>query len=527
MGVENVITVFVLGVFVFSFFSFKSLAIFQQCSYKVKEFMPTIFKKRKGEIMRLSTYSLCFCVLMALVAVAFNNNLACYSYSCFIVCVAFSGTFYLSSKILKQPKFTNRYLRIYAVSAIFYGLIVVSILKLVFLLVFWGRLLFAVGFALLPILIPFIIVIGKLVNFPYDATRYKLSILKCKKEIAKNKNLIKIGITGSFGKTSVKNYLEKMLSTKYKVLASPKSYNTPLGICKTVKGGVLGYDVFIAEMGARYPNDINKLCKIVKPNVGIITGITEQHTATLGSIEDVKKAKNQLIEALDNNSLAFFSMQTKHSRQMYEEAKIEKFAVGKESHCLVYYKNFIQDNLGISFELVVGDESYKVFAPLIGEHNAFNVCMATAVSLKLGVKIQNILSVISTLEAVDHRAKIMNTPNGITVIDDGYNANVEGIKSTANAIKNFTGFKIAVTSGIVEVGKKTPEINIKIGKILAENFDLIIAVGVNAPIIRQGAEVLGREVICVEQTKDAKKIIKQRAKSNDVVAFFNDLTDRY
>ena len=121
----------------------------------------------------------------------------------------------------------------------------------------------------------------------------------------------------------------------------------------------------------------------------------------------------------------------------------------------------------------------------------------------------------------------MNTPNGITVIDDGYNANVEGIKSTANAIKNFTGFKIAVTSGIVEVGKKAHEINIKIGKILAENFDLIIAVGVNAPIIRQGAEVLGREVICVEQTKDAKKIIKQRAKSNDVVAFFNDLTDRY
>ena len=176
---------------------------------------------------------------------------------------------------------------------------------------------------------------------------------------------------------------------------------------------------------------------------------------------------------------------------------------------------------------MVKNQSYKAFVPLLGEHNALNVCLAIAVSINLGVEIQKILSVLPTLEPVEHRAKLISTEHGITVIDDGYNANIEGIKSTANAVDSFSGFKIAVTSGIVEIGKESQKINFEVGKILAQHFDLIIAVGLNSNFIKEGVSVFNKEVICVEQTKDAKCIINKRAKTKDVVAFFNDLPDKY
>ena len=417
-------------------------------------------------------------------------------------------------------------MRIYFVSAMLYGIFGISLFKLLWGVKIASISVFLLAISLMPVFIPVFICVGKICNFPYDKTRYEISKIVCKRKIAKNKNLIKIGITGSFAKTSVKNYLEKMLSTKYRVLATPKSYNTPLGICKAINGKIDSADVFIAEMGARYMGDIKELCKMVKPNVGVITGIAEQHTQTLGSIENVKTAKNQLIEALPQCGFGVFSVQTPYSKQMYNEAMVNKFAVGDSENCFVSYVNFKQLNTGITFEIVADKKHYPVFAPLVGEHNALNICLAVAVSLKLGVEINKILSVIPSLEAVEHRAKLI-TSRDITIIDDGYNANVEGIKHTSKAVDSFSGFKIAITSGIVEVGKNSQSINFEVGKILAEHFNLIIAVGVNSHCIKLGATLLKAEVIRVKKTEDAKIIINERAKSGDVVAFFNDLPDRY
>lgn len=524
MIIKNVITVFILAVFSFSFLSVKSIAIFQQCSYRIKEFLPVLVKKKSGEIWRLLTYSLVFCFFVSILPFNLSCGKKVFSYAYFVCFVIGSGAYYLTDAIIKRPRFTCRCVRVFVVSCLLYGLFSVVILKL-----FYGVSIYSVSalISFMPILIPLFICISKVLNLPYDKTRYEISKSICKRSLSKNKSLIKIGITGSFAKTSVKNYLEKMLSTKYRVLSTPKSYNTPLGICKAIKGKIDGADVFIAEMGARYKGDIKELCKMVAPSVGVITGIAEQHTSTLGNVENVKRAKNQLIEALPVGGFGVFSMQTLYSKQMYEGAKVEKYAVGGDSDCFVFYKNFKQLSSGISFEIVVGQKTYSVFAPLVGEQNAINICLAVAVSLKLGVELNKILAVIPTLEAVEHRAKLINSVTGITVIDDGYNANLEGVKLTSQAVDAFSGFKIAVASGIVEVGKRTPEINCEVGAILANHFDLVIAVGVNACHIKSGASLQNCEVICVKRTEDAKKIIKERAKSGDVVVFFNDLPDRY
>ena len=527
MVIENVITIFVLSLYSFSFLSFKCMAIFQQCSYREKEFLPIIFKSKSGEIWRLLAYSVVFSVFISLLPLAKGYSATAFSYTYFIAIVGFCGVYYLTGTVIKRARLTSRYLRIFITASIVYSACNVIVFKGLWGVSFFGESLFLIALSLMPIFIPFFICLGKMLNFPYDKLRYEISKALCKKRIAKNKNLIKIGITGSFAKTSVKNYLAKMLSTKYNVLATPKSYNTPLGICKATKGRIDSAEVFIAELGARYKGDIKELCKMVKPNVGVITGIAEQHTQTLGNIENVKIAKNRLIEALPEDGFGVFSMQTPYSRQMYNQAKVTKFAVGKDENCFVSYTNFKQLKIGITFEIVVGQKSYSVFAPLIGEHNAINICLAVAVSLNLGVEMSKILSVIPTLEAVEHRAKLINSSKGITIIDDGYNANLDGIRLTSQAVDAFSGFKIAVTSGIVEIGKNTQRVNVEVGKILAKHFNLIIAVGVNSSYVMQGASALNAEVICVGLTEETKKTISERAKSGDVVAFFNDLPDRY
>lgn len=518
--VENVIRVFVLSVFCFSFFSFKLFSIFQQCTYRSREFALAIFKENKSEICRLSTYSLVFCVL-TLIASSFYGYLntlfwiLLYLFSFLLV-----GLSYFRCNVIKQQAFTRRYVRIYITSCILCGLMQVGS----FILLKGAVWIFAILYGIIPILSPLFIMLSSTVNFPYDKLRYELSKLKCKKRLAKCKSLVKIAITGSFGKTSVKNYLAKMLAVRYSVLATPKSYNTPLGVCKAVKEGFKGQEIFIVEMGARYKNDIKELCKMVKPNVGVITGITAQHTATLGDINAVKTAKNQLIEALSSDGLGVFSMQTVTVKEMYGECKCSKIAVGK-SDCFVNVKDIIQQNDGISFTIEHNGKGYKTFAPLLGEHNAYNIGLSVAISLKMGVEMEKLLTVIPTLQAVEHRAQIIKTSKGITVIDDGYNANLEGIKSTARAVGALSGYKIAVTSGIVELGDKTEEINVAVGKALAESFDLIIAVGVNASYVYKGAE--NREAVKVKSINDAQLIIGNRAKAGDVVAFFNDLPDRY
>ena len=520
---KNLVCFFVLCLFTSVFFSFKMLAVFQQCGYKTDEFFMAIFGGKKREIIKLSTYSavlFVFLMLANLFLVEYNT-----SYCIFVVVISSltSGVYFVFSKTKKRVKFTNRCLRIFIFS-------VLSLCALCcFFVVFAQRLNFktirCLPLFLIPLFIPLFLVVGKFINYPYDAFRYNISKRLCKKRLAKNKNLIKIGITGSCGKTSVKNYLEKMLKTKYRVLATPLSYNTPLGICKTVKKDVLNYDLFIAELGARRKNDVKELCKMVEPQIGIITSILPQHTKTLGGIDGVKNAKFQLIEGLCGEKTGFFYNDLSYLYDLYKRAKCNKVLVGEGGE--VYFQNAEQKSDGIEFELVVGNATYKTFTPLLGLHNLKNICIATAVALYLKVEINNILCAIQNLAPPKHRAEIIKNQRGVTIIDDSYNANIEGIKSTAQAMDVFKGNKIAVTSGIVELGKEYKDLNFEVGKILAQSFSTVIVMGVNAQKIKDGVQKEGGTAIFYSDMQKVKDFLLKELKKGDVVVFFSDLPDVY
>ena len=525
MNLTDFICVTLLSGFAFIFFSFKLIAVLQQCGYRLDEFFTALFCGKKIEIKRLSTYSLVFAVVLALIC-PFNDWILNGYFLPSVVTVIFSGAYYFTTKQIKKAVFTSRLARVWGVATVAFGLGLAGLTYLASIFITRVRfLIFLIG--LTPILSPVFIALGCLVNLPYDFLKYKISLSICKSRLKRNPKLKVIGVTGSMGKTSVKNYLFKMLATTYKTLATPMSYNTPLGVCKTVNGGVEGYDFFIVEMGARRKNDIKKLCKLVNPSIGVITGIAEQHTQTLKGLQGVINAKNQLIEGLLPNGFAVFSTQTQGSLTMCERAKVKKYGAGLNDGDFVYAKNIIQKKDGLHFDIVVGGNPYQTFMPALGVHNVINACIATATAVNLGVSVSKILSVIPNLTPPPHRAEIITTPQGVTVIDDAYNANLLGISATAQAVKAFDGRKVAITSGIVELGERAYAVNFEVGKILAENFDEIFAVGVNANAVFDGAKTGGVTAKVESSTKSASERLKGQLTSGDVVAFFNDLPDKY
>lgn len=524
MGV-NEIKWIALSLFVFMFFSVKMSGVYQQCSYRLGEFFSAIFCGTRAEISKLSTYSLIFLAVLVILCPFLEMEGALGDLISLNLCIPFCGLYFFSSKSVKGVNFTKRFIRLYVTSALIIGALCFLFALLIDSLCL-GAECMLIYIGIIPLALILVIPLGGIVNYPLDKIIYVFYKARCRLRLRKNPDLTVIGITGSMGKTSVKNYLYKMLSQKYRVLVTPHSYNTPMGVCMSVKKDIKNYEIFIVEMGARRKNDIKELCKMVRPSIGIITGITNQHGKTLNGIEGIKNAKYQLIEGLCGQKLAFFSSDSEGAEELYLKAQCEKHLVGINGK-RIYAREILQGEDGISFTIYFGGKEYKTCAPMIGEHTVTNICIASAVAFRLGVGVGKILSVIPTLTPPPHRASVIKASSGLTVIDDGYNANLEGVRSTANAIKSFSGYKIAVTAGIVELGKSAEEVNKEVGRVLAEVFDEVVCVGINARFIESGVNEFDKRSTVVGSRAEAQAVLEGKRLSSGVVAFFNDLPDKY
>lgn len=508
-------------------FGRKLFAVFQQSSYRLREFFSSLVSDCKKEIERLSTYSLVFLIYSLFFSPIFVINETLYAAVLLSAALSLDIVVFVKNEPVKEVKLTKRFIRMTVVSVLLATAVAAATGYLGYLLA--GNtlpicLVVSLTLAILCGLTPVLIVAGYLVMYPYDKALYKISVGKCKKELAKRKDLIKIGVTGSYGKTSVKNILEKMLSAKYKVVATPLSYNTPLGICRSVKKLTPSAEIFIAEMGARRVGDIKELCEIVRPDVGVITGICGQHLETFKTLENVKKAKNELIEALPLDGAAFFNTDGKEAAELFEKCPITKFSAGISGGD-VYAKIIREEKNGTYADIVLGGKEYSFVTKLRGRHNVSNICLAAEVAFRLGVPPERIIAEAVRLKPVPHRLEVKNA-GGITIIDDSYNANIEGVKAAAEVLGSFGGKRFVITPGMVECGKNGVELNETVGEILSAVADVIIAVGNNARDIANGA-AYRREVIKTENLEEATEKLKPRLKTGDVVLFLNDLPDKY
>ncbi|MGN1122127.1 MAG: UDP-N-acetylmuramoyl-tripeptide--D-alanyl-D-alanine ligase [Eubacteriales bacterium] len=381
---------------------------------------------------------------------------------------------------------------------------------------------------------PLLLLLANAVNRPMENAVRNHYIREAKQIIAARRpNLIVIGITGSYGKTSTKYFLAKLLSQKYNVLMTPASYNTTMGVVKVIREMLKpSHEVFICEMGARRAGEIKEICDIVLPTHGIITSIGPQHLETFGSIENIISTKFELADAVGDSG---FVLLNGDNRYIYERRYSKKYHYyGMENPAVDYFAENVSSSVdGTSFVLHLPQgDSLQLNARLIGKHNVLNIIAASAMASMLGVEPRDIVRAVKMLEPVPHRLQMVDGGD-VVIIDDAFNSNPVGAKSALEALSGFDGLRVLVTPGMVELGESQNILNRDFGAHAAEVCNYIYIVGkVNYNSIYEGAAStgfdVGTRVIGVDTPEQA--IAAVRALNTDrrkYVLLENDLPDNF
>lgn len=419
--------------------------------------------------------------------------------------------------------FTKRIIRFYIFLTLFAFL-------LFFLVIFYIKNIYLKIFDCIVIFLclPFCIALVHYLVLPIELLIKKYYIVKATKKL-KNKKIIKIGITGSFGKTSTKNILKSLLEKKYKVCASPKNYNTEMGISKTILECLDDHEVFIAEMGARHKGDIKLVAQMVEPDYGIITTIGAQHLETFKSITTIEDTKFELAENLSQDGVMIFNGDSNSTKKLYDRFSGKKFLVC-DKNGFSYAEDIKLTSEGSKFKFLIDGKIIDIETKLLGKCNIDNIVTAATVAYLLGVDIEEMQLAIKELEPTKHRLEIIKSSSCI-VIDDSYNSNIIGCQEALDTLNMFSGKKIVITPGMVELGSEQSEMNFKYGAMIADVADYIIIMNnTNKNELLSGAishNFKRENIFFAESRKKQKEILEKIVSKDCVVLFENDLPDNY
>ena len=261
---------------------------------------------------------------------------------------------------------------------------------------------------LLPLLLPLWVALGGLLAWPIEKLVSEMYFRDAQKKLAARPDIIKIGITGSYGKTSVKFILGTILQEKYQTLITPSSFNTPMGVTRVIREQLTpAHQVFIAEMGARHVGDIRELVELVHPQMGMITSVGPQHLDTFGTIERVRDTKYELIEGLPKDGTAVFARDGAICEALFERCPLErKYKPGM----LVDAKNVACGPWGTRFTLtdVQTGEEASCQTRLLGEHSISNLLLCCTAARALGMTLQEIALGVSRCQPVEHRLELLS-----------------------------------------------------------------------------------------------------------------------
>ncbi len=342
-----------------------------------------------------------------------------------------------------------------------------------------------------------------------------------------------IGITGSYGKTSTKHYLTRILSEQFSVCMTPGSFNTTMGVVRTVREHLRPFDeVFVVEMGAKQPGDIKEICDLVHPQVGVVTAVGEQHLESFKSIENVQRTKFELIDSLPADGLAVINDDFPFvASRMVTNVRADRYGMEFRPELSYWVKDLAYSPSGTEFTVCKADGSrLHLRTRLVGECNVSNLIGAVAVAMHLGVPAEKIRYAVERIEQVEHRLSIKRTPGGITIIDDAFNSNPHGSSMALDVLAAMTGGRrIIITPGMIELGDKQHELNAAFGAKIAGSADVAIIVGeYNRDAILEGiGDGSSVEVHTAASFAEAQQMLTGMAAPGDTVLYENDLPDTF
>ena len=378
--------------------------------------------------------------------------------------------------------------------------------------------------------------LANLINRPLEQAISRWYYNDAKRMLRAMPNLKIIGVTGSFGKTSTKHFLYRVLSEKYNVLMTPGNFNTTLGVVRTVREHLKPHhEIFIVEMGAKQRGDIKEICDLVEPTIGVVTSVGEMHLETFGSVENVARTKFELIDALPKGGFGVVNIDSKAARNYIKERGYDIATYAVECQEADFRASNIlysatETRFDVAHEGVV-DEGYATH--ILGRGNILNITAALAVAEHLGISVEARRRAVRQIEQVEHRLS-MRRNGGISILDDAYNSNPEGARMALEVLSGFAteGKRYVVTPGFVEMGAKQFENNKTFGGDIARaKVDGVYVVNeVNRAAITEGLAEGGypdSQVECVASFVEAMSSLQPKLKAGDVILYENDLPDSF
>ncbi|MFP5298065.1 MAG: UDP-N-acetylmuramoyl-tripeptide--D-alanyl-D-alanine ligase [Actinomycetota bacterium] len=348
---------------------------------------------------------------------------------------------------------------------------------------------------------------------------------------------IVIGVTGSFGKTSTKAAIAHLLGPRAEVLATPGSFNTTLGVSRTINENLTpSHRYFVVEMGARQAGDIAEIASFVKHRIAVLTAIGPAHLETFGSIDGVRKAKSEILTTLPPDGIAVLNVDDPNVRSVAVEhpgMTVVRYGIEADGHPDITVEELWIVERGTAMTIVDRRSGDKVHVKtkLLGRHAVGHVLAAVAVATAVGRTLGEMKDAIESMEPVEHRLQIIEGTGGVTVIDDAYNSNPAGAAAALEVLAQMPGRrKVVVTPGMVELGAEQAKANTEFGRHAATVADTLIVVAkLNRAAIVAGARSVDGDcdVVVVDSLTEATHRLQGLLAPGDVVLFENDLPDQY
>ena len=379
---------------------------------------------------------------------------------------------------------------------------------------------------------PFLILLVNLMNRPIEQGIDRHYINDAARILHEMPDLKIIGVTGSYGKTSVKYFLSTLLSCRYNVLHTPGNYNTTLGVVRTIREQMKPFhEIFICEMGAREVGDIKEICDLVHPDYGIITSIGPQHLQSFHTIENIIGTKFELADAVPADGKVFLNYDNEYIRAHKINKNVVSYGTIEADINFRAYDIEVSPR-GSSFKMKDenGDE-YEFHTRLVGNHNVQNIAGAIAVAHTLGIPMEKLKYPVKQLESVEHRLQLKKQGNRI-ILDDAYNSNKNGFEAALDTLAMFKELRILMTPGMVELGEKQYDENKEVGIYAADKCDYAVLIGKEqTKPIQDGLLEAGfaqNRMIVVDTLQEAFQMVNAIPdEKQKVVLIENDLPDNY
>lgn len=495
--------------------------MFQQNSYKPREYREWMqVRSNVGRLLGKSLYA-----VISLPLVLVGNT------GCLIAACVMNAMTVLVNKPRQAKKplvYTMRVRRMLVTTALLY---VVGILLSLAAGAYRERVCGGILLALFLVQ-PFLILLVNWINRPLEQAIDRHYVADAARILREMPNLTVIGVTGSYGKTSVKYFLNTLLSSRFNVLQTPGNYNTTLGVVRTIREQMKPFhEIFICEMGAREVGDIKEICDLVHPDHGIITSIGPQHLQSFHTIENIIGTKFELADAVPAEGRVFLNYDNGYIRGHKIDKNVVSYGTTGSDIAYRAYDIAVSPN-GSTFKM--RDEQggeYEFHTKLVGNHNVQNIAGAIAVAHTLGIPMEKLRYPVKQLESVPHRLQL-SRQGGRILLDDSYNSNKNGFMAALDTLGMFKELRILMTPGMVELGEKQYSENKEVGVYAADKCDYAVLVGrEQTKPIQDGLLEAGfarSRMIVVDSLQEAFQMVNaipdERQK---VVLIENDLPDNY